>query len=51
MPLMNSATGFRAHSMLEVVVKGITLLYYFCFSGFWLPVTGYWLLVTEYISQ
>ncbi|MBI5024861.1 MAG: hypothetical protein HZC18_07705 [Candidatus Omnitrophica bacterium] len=25
MPLMNSATGFRAHRMLEVVVKGITL--------------------------
>ncbi|MBI5024782.1 MAG: hypothetical protein HZC18_07285, partial [Candidatus Omnitrophica bacterium] len=28
MPLMNSATGFRAHRMLEVVVKGITLLFY-----------------------
>ncbi|MBI5023849.1 MAG: hypothetical protein HZC18_02485 [Candidatus Omnitrophica bacterium] len=28
MPLMNSATGFRAHRMLEVVVKGITLIYY-----------------------
>ncbi|MBI5024096.1 MAG: hypothetical protein HZC18_03750 [Candidatus Omnitrophica bacterium] len=28
MPLMNSATGFRAHRMLEVVVKGITLFSY-----------------------
>ncbi|MBI5023838.1 MAG: hypothetical protein HZC18_02430 [Candidatus Omnitrophica bacterium] len=33
MPLMNSATGFRAHRMLEVVVKGITLIYNLCCSA------------------
>ncbi|MBI5025118.1 MAG: hypothetical protein HZC18_09025 [Candidatus Omnitrophica bacterium] len=36
MPLMNSATGFRAHRMLEVVVKGITLYNYCKDIKYWL---------------